>query len=150
LDDAIKAKITFEISQIEKLFDSGKPLFDVCTIKTPDFIEMSAVALLLHSFYNGLENILLLIFKHYNKPLPTGIKWHIELLEQAFISNEGGKSIFRIELQEPLDKYLKFRHFIRHSYGFQLEWERMEDLIKGIDSVWKLIKEDINIFIENN
>ena len=74
----------------------------------------------------------------------------MELLEQAFISNEGNKSIFRIELQEPLDKYLKFRHFIRHSYGFQLEWERMEDLVKGIDSVWKLIKEDINIFIDNN
>lgn len=127
--DGIKAKITFEISQIEKLLDSGKPLFDLCKIKTPDFIEMSAAALLLHSFYNGLENILVLIFKHYNKSLPNGIKWHMELLEQAFTFKEVNKSIFRIELQEPLDKYLKFRHFIRHSYGFQLEWERMEDLI---------------------
>ena len=150
MDNGIKAKIIFEISQIEKSLDGGKPLFDLCKIKVPDFIEMSAVALLLHSFYNGLENILVLIFKHYNKSLPNGIKWHTELLERAFISSEGSISIFRIELQEPLDKYLKFRHFIRHSYGFQLEWERMEDLVKGIDSVWKLIKEDINIFIENN
>ena len=89
MDDGIKAKITFEISQIEKSLDSGKPLFDLCKIKAPDFIEMSAVALLLHSFYNGLENILVLIFKHYNKSLPNGIKWHTELLERAFISSEG-------------------------------------------------------------
>jgi hypothetical protein len=65
-------------------------------MKTPDFIEMSAVALLLHSFYNGLENILVLVFKHYNKTLPNGTKWHMELLEQAFISNEDSKSIFKI------------------------------------------------------
>jgi hypothetical protein len=49
-----------------------------------------------------------------------------------------------------VNQYLKFRHFIRHSYGFQLEWERMEDLVKSIDNIWKIIKEDINIFIENN
>jgi hypothetical protein len=45
---------------------------------------------------------------------------------------------------------LKFRHFARHAYGFQLEWERMEDLIKGIKIFWETTKENINNFIENN
>jgi hypothetical protein len=55
-------------------------------LKNPDFIEMSAVALVLHSFYNGIENVLILIFKNYDEELPKGIKWHIELLDKAFVS----------------------------------------------------------------
>jgi hypothetical protein len=87
LDEKLKLKIIFEISQIDKLLNDGKPLLDLCKLKTPDFIEMSASALLLHSFYNGIENILRLIIKFYDTKLPNDIKWHMELLERAFISN---------------------------------------------------------------
>jgi hypothetical protein len=52
------------------------------------------------SFYNGIENILLLLFKHYNSALPNGNKWHMELLEQAFIPKAEQKLILRIELPE--------------------------------------------------
>jgi hypothetical protein len=58
LDEKLKAKLLFEISQIDKLLDGCKPLFDLCKIKEPDFIELSAAAMLLHSFYNGIENML--------------------------------------------------------------------------------------------
>jgi len=67
LDNGLKAKLLFEISQIDKLLNDSKPLFDLYTLKTPDFIEMSASAMVLHSFYNGIENILILIFKHYDE-----------------------------------------------------------------------------------
>jgi len=50
-------------------------------------------------------------------------------------------------LQEPLEEYLKFRHFIRHAYGFQLEWSAMEDLVNRIESVWNDAKGDINLLI---
>jgi hypothetical protein len=69
-------------------------------------------------------------------------------LDRAFITAENEKPIFRNELQEPLNEYLKFRHFIRHAYGFQLEWERMEDLAKELNDIWIKIKEDITTFIE--
>jgi hypothetical protein len=148
LDKNTKLKIEFEISQIEKLLDSSKPVLNLCKLKTPDFIEMSAMALILHSFYNGIENILVLIYKNNGIGLPVGNKWHIELLDRAFTTTENEKTIFRNELQEPLNEYLKFRHFIRHAYGFQLEWERMEDLAKELDSIWIKVKEDITTFIE--
>jgi hypothetical protein len=147
LDNNTRAKIKFEISQIEKLLDSSKPVLDLCKLKTPDFIEMSAMALILHSFYNGIENILVLIYKNNGIGLPVGNKWHIELLERAFITTENERTIFRNELREPLNEYLKFRHFIRHAYGFQLEWERMEDLTKELDGIWIKVKEDITAFI---
>jgi hypothetical protein len=150
LDNGLKAKIVFEISQIDKLLHDSKPLLNLCKLKTPDFIEMSAAALILHSFYNGIENILVLIFKYYDEQLPKSSKWHMELLDKAFISEKNRKQIFNNELQEALEEYLKFRHFIRHAYGFQLEWERMEELIKGMENFWIVVKENINKFIENN
>jgi hypothetical protein len=150
LDNVLKTKLVFEISQIDRLLIDSKPLFDLCKLKSPDFIEMSAAAMVLHSFYNGIECMLILIFKHYDGQLPISNKWHMELLEKAFLSDEKRKQIFTVELQKPLEEYLKFRHFVRHTYGFQLEWERMEDLILGIDAFWEVLKENINNFIENN
>ena len=118
LDSKLKAKILFEVSQIEKLLNESKPLLDLCKLKYPDFIEMSAAALLLHSFYNGIENLVIQILKDYNEELPKGNKWHIELFDRAFELKGDRKQIVRIELQESLEEYLRFRHFIRHSYGF--------------------------------
>ncbi len=43
---------------------------------------------------------------------------------------------------------MKFRHFIRHAYGFQLEWSVMEDLVNKIENVWNYAKDGINKFIE--
>ncbi|MDR2029005.1 MAG: nucleotidyltransferase domain-containing protein [Treponema sp.] len=72
----------------------------------------------------------------------------IELgLEKAFVSNESRKAIFPKELQESMEEYLKFRHFIRHTYGFQLEWTRMENLVKQIENMWKILKENLSLFI---
>jgi hypothetical protein len=140
LDEKLKIKINFEISQIDKLLNDSKPLLDLCALKTPDFIEMSAAALIVHSFYNGIENILRLIIKFYDPELPNDTKWHMALLEKAFTANENRKEICNIELQGTLEEYLKFRHFVRHSYGFQLDWERMEDLVKGINTIWDEVK----------
>jgi len=149
LNNALKTKLLFEISQIDKLLNESSPLIDLCKLKEPDFIEISACAMILHSFYNGIENILVLIFKHYDGKLPQSNRWHMELLEKAFVSDETRKQVFINDLQNSLEEYMKFRHFVRHSYGFQLEWERMEDLIIGMENCWVAVKQNINNFMEN-
>jgi hypothetical protein len=40
---------------------------------------------------------------------------------------------------------MKFRHFVRHAYGFQLDWERMEELVNGINIFWKKQKKILYI-----
>jgi hypothetical protein len=150
LDDKLKVKLLFEISQIDKLLDKSEPLLNLCKLKIPDFIEISAAAMILHSFYNGIENMMLLIFKYYDEELPNSYKWHSELLGMSFLSNKNRKQIFQNDLQKTLEEYLKFRHFVRHAYQFQLEWSRMKNLISGIKTFWQTIKENINSFIENN
>jgi hypothetical protein len=150
LDNAIVQKILFEIEQIDELINSSSPLFDLCKIKEPDFVERCGIALILHSFYNGLENIMLLIIRNKDENLPNGIKWHKDLFSKSFEKTESRTQILRYELKEPLNDYLQFRHFVRHSYGFQLKWEKMKDMLFGMDMIWVKIKEDLNIFIKDN
>ena len=148
MDNRLKAKVLFEVSQIDKLLENSKPLFDLCKLRPPDFVEMSAVAMMLHSFYNGIEKILVLIFKHYDGKLPGGTGWHMELLDKAFEVDTGRKRILSDDIKEKTEEYLKFRHFVRHSYGFQLEWERMEELVSQASCFWETARRQFLDFVD--
>jgi hypothetical protein len=113
-------------------------------------IECSAAALLLHSFYNGIENILLFITKYIGTKIPSGTKWHSELLDNAFIETDNRPIILRNEIKEALQDYLSFRHFVRHNYGFRIRWEKLEDKIQNLGKTWQMVKEDIEAFMIKN
>jgi hypothetical protein len=53
-------------------------------------------------------------------------------------------------MKRKLEEYLLFRHFIRHSYSSELDWNEMGPLVKEIEDVWKIIKYDFEEFINNN
>ena len=150
MDNSIIQKITFEIEQIDENMDASQPLLDLCKTKEPDFVEKCGIAMILHSFYNGIENILLIIIKNTDSNLPNGLKWHKDLLYKAFEQTENRSKIFREELKMSLNEYLRFRHFVRHAYGFQFKWEDMKAILFDVKSVWEKVKEDIKLFLENN
>jgi len=78
VDSELKTKILFEISEIDELLEKASILSQKCKIQEPDFIELSAVGSTIHSFYNGLENIFLLIQKHIDKEISSSERWHSE------------------------------------------------------------------------
>jgi hypothetical protein len=148
LDDRLKDKLLFEISQIDTSLDVSTPLFYSCKQKTPDYTEMAACAMILQSFYYGIEKMLILIIQHYDGQLPNGSKWHKDLLDKAFVADKNRKAVFFNASQIELKDYLKFRHLIRNVYVFQLEWDRMNNLIFGLHDLWETIKGDIHTFIK--
>jgi hypothetical protein len=150
LDEIVKIKIEHEILRIDKSLEDVKPLLDLCKIKEPDIIEMTAAAQVLHSFYNGVESVILLFFKYKNETLPNDTRWHKTLFEMAFGTNSKGIKIIRDDIKKKLENYLTFRHLIRHSYSSELDWNRMGPLIKEIEDIWKIIKIDFEICIKNN
>ena len=148
MNNELKIKVEFEISQIDKLLSESQPLQDLCKLKKPDFIELSAAAMVLHSFYNGIENIIVMILKGYGEVLPIGYNWHMELLEKTCIQCVNRKIIFNSELKSQLEEYRKFRHLVRHIYNYKLNWTMMEGIMNNINTIWEKIKENLNKFFD--
>ena len=150
MDEIARVKIEHEISRIDKSLDSVKPLLDLCKTKKPQIIEITATAQVLHSFYNGVESVIALFFKHLNEKLPNDSKWHKTLFEMAFGNNSGGIKILDNDIKNELEKYLLFRHFIRHAYSSELDWNEMEPLAKRLEDIWVAVKSSFTKFIQNN
>jgi uncharacterized protein YutE (UPF0331/DUF86 family) len=47
-----------------------------------------------------------------------------------------------------LDQYLRFRHLFRHSYGFDLEWERCRELLGDVPATYERLAERLAVFDE--
>ena len=148
MDRNVKIKIEHEISRIDKLISDAKPLLDLCKIKEPDFIEITAAAQILHSFYNGVESVIILIFKGCGVTLPNDLRWHKTLFEMTFGNNSKNINIFTDDIKSKMQNYLAYRHFIRHSYSSELKWEEMEFLVKELEETWCVIKQNFEMFIK--
>ena len=139
-------EIESEIILLNKLFESHQLLFEKIKISAPDTIELSATAAVLHSFYNGLENIFSRIAKRIDNEFPNSRYWHQELLEQMTKNIKNRPEVITKNLSEKLTFYLGFRHFFRHAYAFQLKWTEMKKLVDEIDDVYNQFKNEIQEF----
>jgi hypothetical protein len=148
LSERVIEEIQFEIDQIDRLFLSYTALFVRVRQVQPDLIETTAVASVLHSFYNGLELIFLSIAKRLDRQVPTEERWHRQLLFQMTQSSVQRDRVISTELAQQLDKYLAFRHFYRHSYSFFLDWNELEKLVSPLQSVWSQAKAELYMFLD--
>ncbi len=78
-----------------------------------------------------------------------GEAWHIELF-QRFSSPSFANlpQLFDADLAVSLAPYRRFRHVVFHSYGFQLEWERMAEGVQGIQPVFNKFEVSIATFLQ--
>lgn len=146
LPEKTKLKIQLEIEQIDKLIETYSDLLQKCVQSEPDKIEIAALGSVLHSFYNGLENIFSVIAKEVDETLPQGFNWHKELLIQISNKTLTRNAVLPEATREKLFNYLAFRHFYRHSYSFFLDWKELKPLICDLNSVWKEVRESLEKF----
>jgi len=140
-------KIQFEISELDNLISSYSNLLKMAQIKELDLIEKTALAYVLHSLYNGIENIFLVIVKAIDKKVPSNYLWHRELLDQISQKTATRPAVISSELKESLLEYLGFRHVVRHIYSTNLDAERMKNLVIHLDLVWQSFKQEIKQFL---
>src|SRR4051812_7684446 len=136
LDKKLSIKIKLEIEQIDELFSVYADLLERARHETPNLIEVTALASILHSFYHGLESIFLFVAKDLDQHTPTGSQSHRELLAQMTQPTLLRTRVLSPELIQSLAAYLNFRHFYRHSYSFFLDWAKFEGLISNLPETW--------------
>lgn len=149
MDNITKEQIEFKINDIDRLFLEYELIFKKVENNVPDLFDMTILGSVLHSFYNGLENIFEVIAKNIDKDIPTGNKSHQELLHQMASENANRSEVINEEIYLSLREYATFRHFYRHAYSFQLNWEKMKPLVKNLMSVWNEVKLSLENFINN-
>jgi hypothetical protein len=101
-------------------------------------LELAGVAALVHSFYNGVENVVKQVLHTRDIDLPTGETWHKELIQTATAAG-----ILSGETSQRLREYLAFRHFFTHAYAFDLDPQRLEPLVADLPTVDAAFRRDI-------
>ena len=143
LPDAVRDLIDSEIDQIDELFAQYRDLLDRAATKEPDHVQRAALASVLHSFYTGVEGILLTVAKRVDEQVPHGSHWHRELLDQSVTATDLRSALLSGTLRNNLDRYLAFRHFFRQAYSFSLRWNEMRDLVVEANSTWSKVKGEL-------
>lgn len=88
--------------------------------------QLVHLAALLHAYYNAFETLVERIARELDGGVPTGERWHEALLLQATIEIPGVRpAIVDASLHDGLHALRKFRHFFRHSYGLELDPDKV-------------------------
>jgi len=144
--DDLRGKWAVERQQLQRLLEYYRPLLETCASNPPNDHELSALAAMLHSFYNGIENIFKRIAAECYDRSPQGQAWHREILDLMAQPGRTGPAAISQPLVERLDAYLDFRHFFRHSYVFHLRWDRMKSLVLEYEETFKQVEGELERF----
>lgn len=135
----IRDKINAEMENISVVLDELNKIKD-----KPDksLVELAGIATFLHNIYNGVENILKQALISRAILIPSSQAWHQDLLVKAV-----ERGIIAEGLKNELAKYLAFRHFFVHGYGFLLDEKELNPLVENVFNVYALFKREINVFL---
>ena len=114
-----------------------------------DLDYLGSVALDLLNFYSGIERIFEIIAKGIDGKMPKNGEWHRKLLDQmAFEIQTVRPAVLSPETKPILDEFRKFRHLARTIYSFQLNPEKIKELVAKLPRAHKLILRDLTEFID--
>lgn len=96
----------------------------------------------LQNIYTGMENILKQLLLYKQIQIPDTPIWHKNLLNLAIEHNFISK-----EIADKIGKYLFFRHFFMHSYGFLIDEKKLKPLMDNASEVYSDFKREIDIYL---
>jgi len=106
------------------------------------------IAFKLHNFYTGCERVFSLVAIELNGGLPNGGDWHRQLLARMQTEQTDRKAVVTPQTAEKIKAFLSFRHVIRDIYGFELDAERIENLLAQYPTAWSQFERDVSDFIK--
>lgn len=148
--EELREEIDIELEWIESILQEISALGkDNIAGREPTVREKTATATFMAQFYTCIENILKRI-GHFNfLPLPKGDTWHIDLFKRFCTpSYKNLPALFDESLALTMAPFRKFRHVVHHGYGFQLDWNRMQEGVEGIESIFLKFKSKLSDYLQ--
>jgi hypothetical protein len=148
--ELLKADIADELAKIDlvaKEFRRVEDKLDLPPDRVPNY-DRGAVGYLLHNFYNGCENIFRSIARFFENDLGPST-WHKDLLKRMKMEISGYRPrVIDDELYRLLDDFRAFRHKFRHTYGFELDWEKEQIVARKLLPTKELLEIQIRAFLD--
>ncbi len=133
----IRVAVKTASSQAQKAQDTG------------DLDYLQAAALSLQNFYMGIEQAFEEIAKQIDEFLPKGASSHRELLEQMALEiPQIRPPVIQQNTLEQLHQYRGFCHVVIHRYGFELNPDRIQELVEELPECIENFNQDIECFCE--
>ena len=142
---ALKSRLTAEIAALEPI-TSGLAEGLSRAGEQPDQFATRALASYVDDFYSGIERICERVAVTLEGDLPTGEQWHRTLLYQMGQPRAERPPLFSQNLLSATDEYRRFRHRLRHIYGYELEPARVVALAQKAISLSEDIRKAVMAF----
>lgn len=108
----------------------------------------TVVAASLHHYYGALESLTERAMRAFGHALPSGSRWHKELLDLATLELEGTRpALFGRASHDALVELLSFRHFFRHAYAVAWDPARLERNVAIMDRSADHVDDDVRRFV---
>ena len=142
----IKQKVHAEMENIESILAELRKVKD-----KPDkeLVVLVGIGAYLQNIYNGIENIFKRIIPVLGQELPVGDMWHSHLLDLMAQPLPNHPPVISATLQDRLRLYMNFRHVFRHAYSFDLQWQKMSELVHQCDEILSLVETDLANFLRS-
>ncbi|MFQ5854995.1 MAG: nucleotidyltransferase family protein [Anaerolineae bacterium] len=145
---ALRLEIEAEVRNLERIADRARENTATVVVE-PSEVEVQGIAKYVHDFYNGVERIFERIAVRLDGDLPAGPSWHTLLLQRMGQPFPGVRpAVIDRALEVELAEYLRFRHLFRHTYGYDLEWKRVQELSRALPDVLEPLDEQLTAFLE--
>ena len=143
-------RINDELTKIEETLgriQRGLENIDVLPVQAKEFIE-NTIATDLADVYRGIENIFLRIAREVDMHVPTGSRWHKNLLAQMAEQRSERPPVISDQIRLRLEDLLDFRHKVNNIYGEELVYEKTEPHAKSIDELFANVCQEFNTFTD--
>ncbi len=143
---ALKFEIEAELANLQRLTDKVNQFVSSLPAK-PEEYAVAGIAKYVHDFYIGVERVFERIAVRLDGGLPSGDFWHTQLLERMAAPFEDKRpAVIDPPLQKRLFEFLKFRHRIRHTYSYELEWLKVKERADELEEVLQQLRDALARF----
>lgn len=143
----LKVEIESDLADLEHIVAEIEATQNDIGSSVPTHRDKAALGSFLHSFYNGIENILKRLAEEIDHSVPVGEEWHRALLRRMERPVEDIRPpVLRTQTIDALEPYLGFRHFFRHSYTFEIDWQKLKPLVEHIAAALGAFRTDLENF----
>lgn len=144
-------RINDELEKINETLERiqrGLESIDVLPVQAREFIE-NTIATDIADIYRGIENIFLRIAREVDMHVPTGSRWHKNLLAQMKELRPERPPVISEDTFLQLEDLLDFRHKVNNIYGRQIVYEKTEVHAKSIDELFATVSQEFNAFTDS-